>query len=81
MTKDEFLELYNKTEIFEDKLKSYCRFMDSNKKNPEIKEEIKTEIGDDFIDKCYEVFGSSGCKKYSWNEKNLRITLMMLRKL
>ena len=68
----EFLDNhFYKTNLFHEKMKMYCEFMDQHKNNPEIEEIIFHKISDDRFRKYYNFYGTSGCSARKYREGEL----------
>ena len=69
---DDFLDNhFYKTNLFHEKMKMYCEFMDQHKNNPEIEEIIFHKISDDRFRKYYNFYGTSGCSARKYREGEL----------
>ena len=62
---------FYKTNIFEEKMKMYCEFMDKYKNNPYVLALIIHKV-DPKYKTYYDIFGTSGCRAVRYEEASLR---------
>lgn len=78
---EEFIIEFNKSNLFRDKLRIFCEFMDNYDDNEYIKNKLSYKIPDPRFLNYYNFFGTEGCRACSFQEDviltRLKDTLLM----
>lgn len=72
---DDFMNAFSSTNLFVQKMRMYCEFMDTNRDNGYLIESVGYRIGDPKFRNYYNLFGTSGCRAVGFQEA--RIVYMM----
>ena len=75
-----FFNQFYRTNIFKEKMRLYCEFVDENKDNSEIMTLLYFRIKDPKYKEYYNFYGTSGCRAVRYEEKPLKEGLINLSK-